>query len=146
MSYACLHVSDSAIPRTVACQAPLSMGFSEQEYENGLLFPTPGHLPAPGIEPVSPVSPALQVDSLPLNHQGSLIQEEDITIVNIYVHWGTSVHRANPTKPSESVKQSHTYRNQVKIFILSHATSSSRWGIDGQSFNLFSINCLTKTF
>ena len=51
-------------PWTVARQAPLSMGFSRQEYWSGLPFP-PGDLPDPGIEPVSPVSPALQVDSLP---------------------------------------------------------------------------------
>ena len=46
---------------TVACQAPLSMGFSRQEYWNGLLFPSPGHLPDPEIEPRSPT---LQADSL----------------------------------------------------------------------------------
>ena len=40
-------------------QAPLSMGFPRQEYCSGLPFPTPGHLPDPGIEPESPVSPAL---------------------------------------------------------------------------------------
>ena len=51
-----------AIPWTVACQAPLSMGFSRQEYWNGLPFPSPGDLPNPGIEPGSP---ALQADSLP---------------------------------------------------------------------------------
>ena len=38
---------------TVACQTPLSMGFSRQEYKSGLLFSTPGHLPNPGIEPMS---------------------------------------------------------------------------------------------
>jgi len=43
--------------RTVAHQAPLSMGFSRQEYWSGLPFP-PGDLPNPGIEPASPVSPA----------------------------------------------------------------------------------------
>ena len=43
-----------ATPRTVALQAPLSMGFSRQEYQNGLPFPSPGVLPDPGIEPVSP--------------------------------------------------------------------------------------------
>ena len=36
---------------TVACQAPLSMGFSRQEYWIGLLFPSPGDLPDPGIKP-----------------------------------------------------------------------------------------------
>ena len=50
-------MSDSAIPWTVAYQAPLSMGFSRQEYWSGLpywsglLFPSPGDLPDPGIEP-----------------------------------------------------------------------------------------------
>ena len=44
---------------TVACQAPLSMGFSRQEYWSGLPFPPPGHLPDPGVEPTSYVSLAL---------------------------------------------------------------------------------------
>ena len=44
---------------TVACQAPLSMEFSRQEYWSGLPFPSPGHLPNPGIKPVSLMSPAL---------------------------------------------------------------------------------------
>ena len=48
------------IPWTVACQAPLSMEFSRQEYWSGLLFPSPGDLPDPGIEPRSA---ALQADS-----------------------------------------------------------------------------------
>ena len=44
---------------TVAHQAPLSMGFSRQEYWSELPFPPPGDLPNPGIELVSLVSPAL---------------------------------------------------------------------------------------
>ena len=51
-----------AIPWTLARQAPLSMGFSRQEYCSGLPFPSPGDLPYPGIEPWSP---ALQADDLP---------------------------------------------------------------------------------
>ena len=48
-------VSDSfATPWTVAHQAPLSMGFSRQEYWSGLPFPSPGDLPDSGIEPRSP--------------------------------------------------------------------------------------------
>ena len=43
----------------VARQAPLSMGFSRQEYWSELPFPSPGNLPNPGIEPMSLVSPAL---------------------------------------------------------------------------------------
>ena len=48
-------------PWTVAHQAPLSMGFSRQEYWSGLPFPSLGDLPDPGIEPRSP---ALQEDAL----------------------------------------------------------------------------------
>ena len=45
-------------PWTVARQAPLSMGLSRLEYWNGLLFPSPGDLPDPGIETVVLTSPA----------------------------------------------------------------------------------------
>ena len=55
------HVRLFATPWTVARQAPLSMGFSRQEYWSGLPFPSPGDLPNPGIEPGSP---ALQADAL----------------------------------------------------------------------------------
>ena len=53
---------------TVARQGPPSMGFSRQEYWSGQPFPSPGDLPDPGIETMSP---ALQADFLPLSHQGS---------------------------------------------------------------------------
>ena len=49
-------------PWTVACQVPLSMGFSRQEYWSELPFPSPGELPDPGTEPMSPT---LQADALP---------------------------------------------------------------------------------
>ena len=49
----------SSIQRTVAHQAPLSMGFSRQEHWSGLPFPSPGDLPDPGIKPTSLRSPAL---------------------------------------------------------------------------------------
>ena len=52
-------------------EIPLSVWFSRQEYWSGLPFPSPGDLPDPGIEPTSPESPALQVDSVLLNHQRS---------------------------------------------------------------------------
>ena len=48
-------MSDSLVtPWTVAHQASLSMGFSRQEYQSGLPFPSPRDLPDPGIEPSSP--------------------------------------------------------------------------------------------
>ena len=56
-----------AIPWTVACQAPLSMGFSRQEYWSELPFPSPEDLPDPGIKPRTP---GLQADSLPFELQG----------------------------------------------------------------------------
>ena len=48
-------------PWTVAYQAPLSIGFSRQEYWSGLPFLSPGYLPKPGIKPGSP---ALQTNAL----------------------------------------------------------------------------------
>ena len=50
-----------ATPWTVARWAPLSMGFSGQEYWSGLPCPPPGDLPDPEIEPAFPASPALWV-------------------------------------------------------------------------------------
>ena len=52
---------------TVACQTPLSMEISRQEYWSGLLFPSRGDLPDPGIEPRSR---ALQADSIPSEPPG----------------------------------------------------------------------------
>ena len=80
-----LHVSvlsrfshaDSVTLWTVAHQTPLSMVFSRQENWSGLPFPSPGDLPDPGIEPVSP---ALQVDFLPLRPQGSPNNEVEGTL------------------------------------------------------------------
>ena len=53
---------------TVAGQAPLSLGFPRQEYWSRLLFPSPGDIPNPGIEPTSL---ALEEDSLPLHQTPS---------------------------------------------------------------------------
>ena len=66
-------------PWTVACQAPLSMEFSRQEYWSGLPFPSPGDLPDPGIEPRSP---ALQADALTSEPPGKASRRE----LQIYVH------------------------------------------------------------
>ena len=56
--FACMlsHVRLSASLWTVACQAPLFMGFPRQEHWSGLIFLPPGDLPNPGIEPSSLVS------------------------------------------------------------------------------------------
>ena len=57
----------SETPWTIARQAPLSVGFSRQEYWSGLLHPPPGDHPDPGIKPRSPT---VQVDSLPSKPPG----------------------------------------------------------------------------
>jgi len=62
-------MSDSfATPWTITCQAPPSMGFPRQKYWSGLPFSSPEDLPDPGIKPMSP---ALQINSLPLSYLGS---------------------------------------------------------------------------
>ena len=64
------------IPWTVAHQALLSMGFSRQDYWSGLPMPSPGDLPDPGIEPVSPTPPAWQAGSLLLVPPGKTDGED----------------------------------------------------------------------
>ena len=63
------HVRLTATLWTMACQAPLSMRFSRQEYWSGLPFPSPGDLPDSGIEPGYPT---LKQILYHLSHQGSL--------------------------------------------------------------------------
>ena len=70
--YVCVghcHVQFFATPWTLAHQAPLSLGFSRQEYWSGLTFPSPGDRPDQGIKPRSPT---LQADSLPSESPGKL--------------------------------------------------------------------------
>ena len=75
------HIRLFATPWTVAYQASPSMGFSRQEYQSLLPFPSPGYLPDPGIEPRSP---ALQAD-YPLSYQRSpkTMQRETFITVDL---------------------------------------------------------------
>ena len=75
-------VSNCANPWTVAHQALQSMRFSRQKYWSGLPFPPPGDLPTPGIEPGSPVSLALKVDSLPVEPSGKTLGSNYTPIKN----------------------------------------------------------------
>ena len=70
---------------TVTRQAPLSMGFSWQEYWSGLPFPSPGDLPNPGIEPGSL---ALQADSLPSVPLGKSNKQNKQNHVEFELLWG----------------------------------------------------------
>ena len=65
-------MSDSMRPYglIVAREAPLSMGFSRQEYWSGLPCPPPGDLPDPGIKPTSLMSPALAGEFFPIRGTG----------------------------------------------------------------------------
>ena len=73
---------------SVACQVPLSMGFSKQEYWSGLPCPPSEDLPDPGIKPQSP---ALQAESLLLSHQGSPCTCVCVYIyMYVYLYWNAS--------------------------------------------------------
>ena len=78
------HVQLFATPWTVACQAPLSMELSRQEYWSGLPFPPPRDLSDPGIEPTSLSPLHWQSGSLPLMPPGKprLCQWEMCLILN----------------------------------------------------------------
>ena len=81
-SVSSLVVSDSVTPWTIACQAPLFMEISRQEYWNGLPFPSPGDLPDSEIKPRSP---ALQADSLPAEPATREALMNSVT--SIYIYW-----------------------------------------------------------
>ena len=74
------HVRLFATPWTVANQASLSMGFSRQEYWSGLLFPFPGDLPNPGIEPRSPT---MRADALPSEPPGKPHSSESVQFSSV---------------------------------------------------------------
>ena len=76
-------VRPSVTPWTAAFQAPLSMGFSRQEYWSGLPLPSPGDLPNPGIKPGSA---ALQADSLPSEPPG---KPQNSYLLDLIWCWGT---------------------------------------------------------
>ena len=85
-------MSDSVTLQTVARQASMSIGFSRQECWSGLPHPPLRDLPNPGFIPASPAL-ALQVDSLPLSHQGSpFIDLCHLKISFHYLSWTINPH------------------------------------------------------
>ena len=76
-----------ATPWTAACQAPLSTGFSRQEYWSGLLFPTLGDLPDPGIKPASLASPALAGGFLTIVPPGKQISPPNLWLIFLVSLW-----------------------------------------------------------
>ena len=87
------HVQLFVTPWTAACQAPLSMGFSRQEYLSGLLCPPSEDLSDPGIKPASLTSLLdWQVDSLPLGPPGRPVTKNKNSNLKRYMH--LNVHRS----------------------------------------------------
>ena len=82
------HVRLFVTPWTAAHQSPLSMGFSRQEYWSGLPFPSPGDLPDPGIEPVSP---ALEADALTSEPPGKPRMAYNQQIKFVWMAWEVRV-------------------------------------------------------
>ena len=66
--------SNSATPSAIGHQAPLSMGYSRQEYWNGLLFPPPGIFPTHRLNPCFLHLLHWQADSLLLHHLGNPVE------------------------------------------------------------------------
>ena len=79
-----------ASPWTLACQAPLSMGFSWQEYWSVLPFSPPGDLPDPGMEPGYPVSPELQADFLTTEPPATGLPSDDDIVISGGVDCGAA--------------------------------------------------------
>ena len=77
-------------PWTVACQAPLSMGFFRQEYWSGLPFHSPGALPDPGIEPLSPALAGgfftTESRGKPISSARQQIQRLSVRCVLVHMH------------------------------------------------------------
>ena len=98
---------------TVACQAPLSIGFSRQGYWSGLAFLSPGDLPHPRIKPTSPVSPALQADFLPTEPLGKS------NFYGFYQQLWNLKWDSLWSSKSPSIKSSHKYSSCAlrKIFV-----------------------------
>ena len=104
--------SSFATPWTVACQAPLFMGFSRQEYWSGLTCPPPGDLPDPGIKPRSPPLQADSLPSEPLGRQIRGMQTKEKKGRNNGREWegGEGVESGCPTWPGATLVQSSRVR------------------------------------
>ena len=97
---------------TVAHQTPLSMGFSRQEDWSGLPYSPPGYLPDSGIKTASPLTPALQADSLPLSHQGG---PRTWLVLNKRL-WPELINHSPPLLPFTSVQSEEPRRVPTSPF------------------------------
>ena len=107
------HVQLFVTPRTIARQAPLSMGFSRQDYWTGLLCPFPGSFSDPGIEPVSQRLLHWQLGSLPLVPPGKTEWLWTIfsTCIKSILHFKSSI---NAQRKEGHPKRSWELRKEVE--------------------------------
>ena len=115
------HVWFFVTPLAVNCQAPLSMGFSRQEYWSGLPFPYPWSLPNPGIEPVS----SALAGSLPLIHQGSPVSLCCTleTSTALYISYTSIRNKYLPALPATNKWNSNHTHRVISIAPLIHSFS-----------------------
>ena len=116
-----------SIPRTTAHQAPLSMGFSRQEDWGGLPCPPPGDLPDLGIEPTSPVSPALAGGFFTNEPQGKPVQLSKASFFFSYLEndiitckFKMKMHRCELWKKCLYIKT---------FYVTKRSASSDRWDV-----------------
>ena len=102
-------------PWTVACQAPLFMGFPRQGYWSGLPFSSPGELPNPGIEPVSPALAGRFLSTEPPGRLSLIVKSELDLLIGALTFLNES--------------SLHYYSNSTSIFLHRVFTTTFYWSI-----------------
>ena len=115
-------VPDFVISWTVPCQAPLSMGFSRQEYWKGLPFPSSRDLPDPGIRPGSP---ELQTDSLPSEPPEKPLKDMSDQISHSVVSDSLQPHESQHARPPCPSPTSGVHSNSRPLSRWCHPAISS---------------------
>ena len=103
-----------ATPWTVAHQAPLSLGFSRQEYWSGLPCPPPGDLPNPGIKPASLMLPALAGSFCTTSTTKEVLSHSN----SLHFTWILFGDNVVAPRPISIVKISDTLSGQVEILLV----------------------------
>ena len=130
-SYVCAAVPSSvtcvwlsATPWTAARQAPLSMGFSRQEYWSGVPSPSPGDLPTQGSNPQLLCLLCQQVDSLPLCHLGIMLGGNQILLIRPTESLSKTMSPSStPTRLTSPPCHSSMYKEIIQQWIKNCSTS-----------------------
>ena len=124
-------------PWTIVLQAPQSMGFSRQEYWNGLPFPSPGNLPDPGIKPGSP---ALHADSL-LSETTSCIKHVNINPRLVGAKYATGEEWRNNSRKNEEMEPKQKQHQAVDV---THGGSKVQCSKEPYCIGTWSIRSLNQ--